>query len=169
MDTSVLDLGGISVTRAIEDARAMVLETVETFEPEAFAKEIHLGRDVPVDPVEVFVDRGRVLRVLSNLTSNALKFTPPGGHITLCVERRDQKIRFCVSDTGCGISAADLRRVFDRFHHAPGNAGGGTGLGLYVARAIVEAHGGTIRAESAPGVGTTFWFTLPDSRRATSP
>jgi signal transduction histidine kinase len=108
--------------------------------------------------VLVNADRNRVLQVFSNLIGNAVKFTEDGGRITLSAGMDGDYMRFSVIDTGAGIPAEDLPRIFDRFWH--GSEGGGSGLGLAIARGIVEAHGGRIEASSA-GAGSTFTFTLP--------
>ena len=111
----------------------------------------------------VLADPERVGQVLANLVHNAVKFTPAGGTITLGAERDPAGIRFAVRDSGAGIARDDLDRVFERFYKGErSRTGGGTGLGLSIARHVVEAHGGTIRAESeGPGRGSTFSFTLP--------
>jgi PAS domain S-box-containing protein len=109
----------------------------------------------------VRADEQRVYQVFSNLVGNAVAHTPRGGSITLSAAREGGEVRLSVADTGPGIAAEDLPRVFDRFWRAKGAAGRGAGLGLSIARAIVEAHGGAIRADSRPGEGATFTFTLP--------
>jgi len=107
-------------------------------------------------------DRERVLQVLSNLLGNALKFTPPGGRIRVDVERQDRMTaRFTVADTGPGVLEQDAPHVFERYwkHETEGKKG--TGLGLFIAKGIVDAHGGRIWVEGEPGRGATFRFTLP--------
>jgi signal transduction histidine kinase len=109
-------------------------------------------------------DRERALQVLSNLLGNAVKFTPEGGAVTCVVstEREDEgAVRFVVRDTGPGIPAAQLSRLFDRYWQARETQRLGTGLGLFIARGIVEAHGGRIWVESEVGRGSSFAFTLP--------
>jgi signal transduction histidine kinase len=108
-------------------------------------------------PVEI--DTVRIREVLSNLISNALKHTPAGGSITIEARKHDAVIEIVVRDTGAGIAPEDLPHVFERFYKASDSRG--TGLGLAIARSWVQAHGGDIRAESAPGVGTAMTFTLP--------
>jgi two-component system phosphate regulon sensor histidine kinase PhoR len=102
--------------------------------------------------------------VMMNLLYNAIKFTPPGGTITVSANPLEKDVEFSIQDTGEGISTEDLPRIFERFYKADrSRSGGGTGLGLAIARHIVEAHGGRIWAESTEGKGSTFFFTLPIS------
>ncbi|MGH2500194.1 MAG: sensor histidine kinase, partial [Candidatus Limnocylindria bacterium] len=111
----------------------------------------------------VRADADKVARVLGSLVQNAVKFTPAGGSVTLCAERRAESVAFRVRDTGGGIAREDLDRIFERFYKTDqARTGGGTGLGLAIAKHIVQAHGGEITAESeGPGRGATFTFTLP--------
>jgi signal transduction histidine kinase len=95
------------------------------------------------------------------LLENAVKFSPEGGEVVIGVERQAAMVRFTVSDTGPGISEAQLPRLFDRFWKSETSGKPGTGLGLFIAKGIVDAHGGQIGAESPPGQGATFYFTLP--------
>jgi signal transduction histidine kinase len=106
-------------------------------------------------------DRDRLLQVLSNLIGNAIKFTPAGGAIQIRVEQAPEGVRFGVADTGPGIPADDLGRLFQPFWQAQRGSLDGAGLGLMIARGIVEAHGGTIWAESEEGQGSQFYFTIP--------
>jgi signal transduction histidine kinase len=106
-------------------------------------------------------DHDRVVQVLSNLLSNAMKATPAGGAVSLCVERRANDIEFAVEDTGAGIAAHSLPHVFNRFWQGNSEPGTGLGLGLYICEKIVAAHAGRIWVESELGRGTTFRFTLP--------
>jgi signal transduction histidine kinase len=103
--------------------------------------------------------------VLANLLANAIKFTPAGGTVLLRVEPVGQDVRFSVVDTGSGIPGHQLEAVFERFWQARSEDRRGLGLGLYISRGIVEAHGGRIWAESQPGEGSTFSFTLPGASR----
>ncbi|MGD2156403.1 MAG: ATP-binding protein [Anaerolineales bacterium] len=118
---------------------------------------------------EVTADPPRLEQVLVNLIHNAVKYTPPGGEIILTAYNQDDIIIFSVKDTGVGIPSDDLPRVFERFYKADrARSGGGTGLGLAIARHLVEAHGGRIWAESVEGQGSTFFFTIPISEKASS-
>ncbi|AUX41670.1 uncharacterized protein SOCE26_030920 [Sorangium cellulosum] len=109
----------------------------------------------------IHAERERVLQVLSNLLGNALKFTPQGGQVTLSVDREGTMARFAVADTGPGIPREDLASLFERFWKGETPGKQGTGLGLYIAKGIVDAHGGHIWVESEVGHGTRFTFTLP--------
>ena len=123
---------------------------------------LELSLDCQVDLPAVFADPGRITQVLINLIHNAVKFTPPGGKITVSAYQDGDHIVFFVRDTGVGIAGKDLNRIFERFYKADrARAGGGTGLGLSIARHMIESHGGYIWAESEEQVGSTFYFTLP--------
>ena len=135
-------------------------------EPEAQKREVRFECVVAAEAV-LRVDRHRLLQVLSNLLGNAIKFTPVGGTVRLDVVQRAAEVVASVSDTGPGISPEELPHVFDRFWHAGRRRGGGAGLGLAIAKGLVEAHGGRIWVESLPGRGTTFSFSLPLAGQAT--
>ena len=137
-------------------------EAVEAFILQAEQKNQRLEHEVEAGASVVLADRPRVLQVLSNLLGNAVKFTPEGGLIRLEARSRNEKfVEFSVSDTGPGIAPEFISSIFEPFTQARDGASLGTGLGLSIAKGIVEAHGGEISAESAPGAGSTFRFTLP--------
>jgi signal transduction histidine kinase len=115
----------------------------------------------PAPGIVATFDHDRIVQVLSNLLSNAMKFTPPGGTVSLLVARSAGDIELAVKDTGAGISAQALPRVFNRFWQGSSEPGAGLGLGLYICEKIIAAHSGRIWVESEPGRGTTFRFTLP--------
>lgn len=122
-----------------------------------------VARD-PQLPPDVVWDPDRISEVLGNLLSNAFKFTSSGGRVTLDVRSEGDRVRMTVRDTGAGIPAEHLPRIFDKFYRADNQVAGdsdGTGLGLAIAKTIVDAHRGTIEVDSTPGVGTTFSITLP--------
>ncbi len=121
------------------------------------------GRNLP----HLKVDLVRIQQVFVNLIHNAIKFTSPGGKITISAEKVEEKIVFSISDTGAGIPAADLDRIFERFYKSDrSRSSGGTGLGLSIAKHIIEAHGGEIWVESIQGQGSTFSFSIPLNERA---
>jgi signal transduction histidine kinase len=109
----------------------------------------------------VRADRHRVMQVLSNLIGNSLKFTPPGGRITVSAKKADRHVLFTIADTGPGIPREHLSDIFSPYWQAKRTERLGAGLGLPIAKGIVEAHGGPIWVESEPGRGTQFYFTLP--------
>ncbi|MEA3327036.1 MAG: ATP-binding protein [Chloroflexota bacterium] len=121
-----------------------------------------LTLECPSELPVVFADPDRISQVMINLIHNAIKFTPPGGKITVSAYQDVNFIVFFVRDSGVGIARKDLGRIFERFYKADrARAGGGTGLGLSIARHMIESHGGYIWAESEDGVGSTFYFSLP--------
>jgi signal transduction histidine kinase len=128
-------------------------------------KGVALTTDVPADLPPVRVDEDRIGQVLLNLVGNALQYTPAGGQVRLMAWQHGNEVHIAVMDTGIGISAEHLPFVFTRFYRVDksrSRAGGGSGIGLTIARHLVEAHGGRIRAESpGPGGGSTFTFALP--------
>jgi len=113
------------------------------------------------NPSRVLADRSRIFQVFSNLVGNALKFTPKGGAIDVRGRLNGDEALFTIADTGAGIPPENLPHLFDRFWQARETRRAGAGLGLYIAKGIVEAHGGRLWVESKLGVGTTFFFTLP--------
>jgi signal transduction histidine kinase len=152
LDASAINAGHLTLdleTYALED---IVNDAMLMFEGKAEAKGIQLTASLDY-PGKVRCDRDRVLQVLANLLSNAIKATPKGGSIALRVE---------VADTGTGIPEDEVAQLFDRFWQAKGNRGG-AGLGLYIARGIVTAHGGSLGVATAVGEGSRFFFHLPES------
>jgi len=131
------------------------------------ADDYRVRLDTSVDaPRPLNADHDRILQVLTNLMSNAVKFSPADSTVTVTAQANDQSdtIRFAVTNSGPGIAPADIGRLFSRFQQIDGSDArrrGGTGLGLTIAKAIVEQHGGTIGVESTPNVVTTFWFEIP--------
>ncbi|WP_223640046.1 ATP-binding protein [Corallococcus sp. EGB] len=122
---------------------------------------VRLSRTVSPDVETVRVDPERLQLVLGNLVANGVKHTPHDGEVSVHVSRAGTHARFEVRDTGEGIPAQEQARIFEKFYRAPGAPAGGAGLGLSIARDIVQAHGGELGVVSTPGQGSTFWFTLP--------
>lgn len=161
LSSSALAVGELSIDPEPEPVEALLLQTVEEHEPEAREKSITLEYEVTPDLPKVSCDCDRVLQVLSNLVSNALRFTPKGGRVKLCADRQGDFVRVRVGDTGCGISTGMLPHIFEPYSRERRQQGGRTGLGLSIAKAVIERHGGSIAVESQEGTGTTFSFTLP--------
>ncbi|MBI2391544.1 MAG: HAMP domain-containing histidine kinase [Deltaproteobacteria bacterium] len=155
--------GQLTIEREPHPVQAILDDALSTARPAADEKGIRMIADVPssADGLTLSCDRERVLQVLENLIGNATKFAPRGGTIAVRVRRQDAEARIEVQDDGPGISRDALPYVFDRFYQAPGVRRGGAGLGLAIARGIVEAHGGRVGVDSALGAGTTIWFTVP--------
>jgi signal transduction histidine kinase len=160
---SLADAGELTLNRSLLPA-AECIDRIAASHAELAAQrgirlEVQLAPDLPF----VDVDRERIAQVLANLVSNALRYTPEGGVITLSAEADDGRVLLRVSDTGPGIEPAHLPLVFKRFYRADDArpANGESGLGLAIAKSLVEAHGGTIQVESAVGQGATFTVALP--------
>jgi two-component system sensor histidine kinase BaeS len=165
-DLATADAGGLTLDLMPCEIGDLVSDTVRAMSVVAEQRGVALAGVVPEGIEPVIVSPPRIQRVLNNLIGNALAHTPAGGRIDITAERIDQSVVVSVSDTGEGISAQDLPRVFDRFYRGEqsrsrSDLGGGTGLGLAISRALVEAHHGAISIASVVGKGTTVRFTLP--------
>lgn len=158
----------LPVELATVEVAELVNETEELFRAQAGVAGVTIAPDVPEQIPPVRADRHRVMQVLSNLVGNSLKFTPPGGRIDVRATRRDGHVLLTVADTGPGIPKENLHDIFSPYWQAKRTERMGAGLGLPIAKGIVEAHGGTIWAESDPGRGTQFYFTLPIDNDAAS-
>jgi len=124
-----------------------------------------LASEAPEQPLEVRGDPERLQLVITNLIANAVRHTPAGGRIEVSAREGQGAVRFEVRDTGEGIAREHLDRIFEKFYRVPGARSGAVGIGLYISREIVEAHGGAMGVESEPGKGSAFWFTLPAAER----
>jgi signal transduction histidine kinase len=155
--------GNLSLTRSAVDVPRLVMEAVETASPHAQRKGIELDAACPpLRPIDA--DGRRLAQVLDNLLSNAIKYTPEGGSVDVRAWYEDDWIVLCVTDSGIGMSREELESIFDPFFRtedAKERGIKGTGLGLVVVKAIVEAHGGGVRVDSEPGWGSRFTITLP--------
>lgn len=163
-DLSQMDAGGMQVDFQYIPLADLISDTLESFNELAYQQGIILEGSVSPGIDLVYIDAQLIGRVLSNLTSNAIRYTPPGGTVIISAERSDDKVKVTVSDNGDGIKAEDLPFIFERFFRGEKSRNrttGGTGLGLAISRGIIEAHGEVISAESAEGVGTKIIFTLP--------
>lgn len=164
LDASAIELGRLSHHPSRHAVGRLLEVAIEGYARLAAESSIDLSSSVEPDLPDVLVDAGRIQQVLMNLLANALKFTPAGGSVHLQAEvHRPGWVRLSVSDTGPGIDSTDLERVFEPYWQGEraGTRRAGAGLGLSIARAIVDRHGGRIWVDSAPGVGSTFSFTLP--------
>jgi PAS domain S-box-containing protein len=161
LDVTRIEAGQLSIACLRASAERLVAEAVESQRVLANSASLELGLDVAQELPEVWADRDRMAQVLENLIGNAIKFTRPGGRITVGAAPRRSAVLFWVADTGPGISADDVPHVFDRFWQARQATRVGAGLGLPIAKGLVEAQGGRIWVESDPGRGTTFFFTIP--------
>lgn len=160
LDVTMIEAGRFRVVLAQCDADRLVSETMEMFGELAAARGVRLRRSVAESGLAIEADRGRVSQILSNIVGNAIKFTPAGGEVSISVDRAGDWVRFAVADDGPGIPAEHLPHVFDRFWRQDESRSQGSGLGLFICKMIVEGHGGEIGVESAPGRGSTFYFTL---------
>jgi PAS domain S-box-containing protein len=164
LDVAVLEGGKLSVHKTPLAAGAIAAEAAEVQHALAVASSIDLRVDVAPDAPEILGDRDRLLQVFENLIGNALKFTGPGGQVIVGAAPREAGALFWVADTGRGMTREEQARAFERFWQASARSGRlGAGLGLPITKGIVEAHGGRIWMESAPGRGSTFYFFIPSA------
>lgn len=168
LDLATVDAGQLSMEVQPVDLATLVQEIAELQLPIAQAKGVALRSEIAGGLPPVLCDKGRILQVLGNLLGNAIKFTEKGGTIELRLQRRGLFAETSVIDDGAGIERAHLGRIFERFWQASRATREGSGLGLSIAKSIVEAHRGRIWAESTLGSGSTFSFTLPFAPAATS-
>ncbi len=161
LDLARIEAGRMVLTRRDYDLGILIADVLDVMRPLAHAKRIALRDTVPREPVSVHGDRGRILQVLSNVLSNAIKFTEAGHLIWLEVWFADGLARFVVRDSGVGIAADHLPHIFDRYWQGHSNRQHGSGLGLYIADGIIRAHGGGITVDSQLGIGTTVSFFVP--------
>jgi two-component system phosphate regulon sensor histidine kinase PhoR len=162
LELSRIESGQVPLELKAVPAAALLLSAVERMRAQAERAGITILIDNAEDMTVLRADPTRLEQVLVNLIHNAIKFTRPGGEVILATENEADFVRFSVRDSGAGIPAEDLERIFERFYKADrARSGGGTGLGLSISRHLVEAHGGRIWAESTEGQGSTFYFTIP--------
>jgi len=162
LELSRIESGRVPLHLESTAVAAAVLPSVDRLRPQADRAALQLSVVLPSDLPPVLADVERIQQVLANLLHNAIKFTPAGGVVTVSASATDDEVIFSVRDTGVGIPAEVLPRIFERFFKADrSRSGGGTGLGLSIAKHVVQAHGGRIWAESVEGEGSTFYFALP--------
>jgi PAS domain S-box-containing protein len=159
------DAGQFEIKQQEVNFRVLARQVVNSLETQAHKASVALLKEIPIPSPMLYVDPQRMKQVLNNLVINAIKFTPPGGLVTIRVRDYDERFAMIsVTDTGYGIAPEDRLRVFERFYqsnHSLQSRMGGYGLGLSIAKLIVEQHGGAIDFESTPNEGTTFYFTAP--------
>jgi len=158
LNSSQIESGTLEVALEPLSAHQQAKEAIALMSSEAAASSILLEMDVPE---ELFIqgDSERVNQILINLLSNGIKFSPAGGQVLVRARPLAGEVQFEIKDQGRGIEEADLPHIFERYWRR--HSKGGVGLGLFIARGIVEAHGGSMRVESRPGEGATFIFALP--------
>jgi PAS domain S-box-containing protein len=162
LDMSRLEAGRFQLFKKMFPIRETFTDSIKMFHSLASQKNITLSENIPLEIPEMEVDSERMREVVINLIGNAIKFSDPGGSVNIKVEKQPGNLLFQVSDHGTGISDETMKHLFERFYRAEGETvRGGTGLGLYISKQIIDAHGGHIWAESKFGEGSTFSFTLP--------
>jgi signal transduction histidine kinase len=161
LDVVSLEAGKLEVTPRPLDPKQLVRDTAEAFQPLFSAKGIAFHTNVAADSFLAAFDHDRILQVLANLLSNALKFTDEGGEVVVRVAPVGSEVCFTVTDTGVGIPPDKAENIFERFQQVSTKDRRGLGLGLYIAKCIVSAHGGRIWLENHEGSGSAFHFTLP--------
>lgn len=161
LDTTRMETGSLPIAPQRLPAAQVVLGSEESHRDLVSSSSLQLQVELPPELPDIWGDRDRLSQVFENLLGNAAKFTPAGGQITVGARPGEREIVFWVADTGSGIAAADVPRLFDRFWQARKGERRGAGLGLSIAKGIVEAHGGRIWVDSALGRGSTFAFTVP--------
>jgi signal transduction histidine kinase len=163
LDFASIQGGRLNISPRPQDALTVTREVIEVLEPLAAQKSQQLRRELgdDLERLEIVCDRDRLIQVFSNIVGNAIKFTPDGGTIVLVAQAQGELAHFSVTDTGPGMDPEELANMFDRYWQAQRKNRDGIGLGLSIAKGIIDAHGGRIWAESQPGAGTAVHFVLP--------
>jgi two-component system, NtrC family, sensor histidine kinase KinB len=164
LDVSRLHEGKLELAPEAVEAKELVRQAVEAARELGAARGVRVRGEAHPEAGWVLADPGRARLVFANLVGNAVRLSRPESEVLVFAHREAGTVRFEIQDSGPGIPSEHQPLVFEKFYRVPDGAGGGSGLGLYIAREIVQAHGGTIGLESEPGRGTTFWFTLPGAR-----
>jgi NtrC-family two-component system sensor histidine kinase KinB len=161
LDLSRIQSGRIELHQRPVDAASIARDAAQAFRAPAEAKGIDLRLELLPSLGTVVADPERIDLAFANLVGNAVKYTPAGGRIAISAERRDGVVRYAVTDSGPGVPPELRQAIFEKFFRRPGATTPGAGLGLFIAKEIVEAHAGKIGVEGQPGAGSTFWFELP--------
>jgi signal transduction histidine kinase len=165
-ELSLAEAGELKLVCQLEDIATLVNQTAASVQPQAAARGVSIANDLPATLPPVSIDYSRISQVLLNLLENAIAHTGDGGNITLSASQQGKWLEVSVADTGEGMPAEDLPNIFERFYRVDKSrtrATGGSGLGLTVAKRLVEAHGGKIEVQSELGKGSRFSFTIPIS------
>jgi signal transduction histidine kinase len=163
-ELSLVEAGELKLICQDEDITKLIKRTALAFKTQAVSKGVSISIDLASELPHVNIDTQRIAQVLHNLLENALAHTGEGGYITIGATRKANWIEVAVTDTGAGITEEDLPNIFERFYRVDKSrtrATGGSGLGLTIAKRLIEAHGGSIEAQSEIGKGSRFAFTLP--------
>ncbi len=160
-DLTALDAGALRLAPRPTDPASIAGECLSTLRSQAASGGVRLRLDAPGQSDSLLLDPTRLRQVMLNYLANAIRFTRPGGTVTLALRRVQERLQIAVSDTGVGISDADQRRVFEERFHAGGAGHGGSGMGLAIVRRLVEAQDGEVGVTSRPGLGSTFYAWLP--------
>jgi signal transduction histidine kinase len=163
LEVASIHTGQLTLNREVTDITALLDETFAMLEASAQKKKISLEKALTNQPMFVSCDREKIVRVVANLLGNAIKFTPAQGRIAVTAESAGREVWVHVRDTGPGIANTEQARLFERYWKGASTGRGGMGLGLYISRGIVEAHGGKLSVSSVLGAGSTFSFNLPVS------
>jgi signal transduction histidine kinase len=161
LDTASIHAGRLALHRTLEDPAQVVLDVLDAHEPLAAERGVEIIRVLELTGAKIHCDHDRMAQVFSNLLGNAIKFCRTGDVISVRVTRDDDQARFVIADTGPGISPDELPHLFEPYWTARKRDKKGTGLGLYISKGIVDAHGGQLSVESTPGHGASFTVTLP--------
>lgn len=162
LDVARMQVGSFHLSLQDTDLAQLIMDNMASLRPQALAAGIALDHALPAEPLIQSADPVRLSQVLANLLTNAIKFTPRGGRITVRLTDQADHVRVEVNDTGIAIAPEDIPKLFQRFSQLEGaQSKGGLGLGLAISKGLVEAHGGHIGVESVMGQGSSFWFTLP--------
>ena len=161
-ELSRIETGKTELKKEAVNLSQLVEEVIAQLSPQAERQKLAISQDFAADLPSVPADKDRVRQVIANLVHNAIKFTRPGGRITITTKALEGSVVVDIADTGIGIPKEDLARVFERFYKGDkARAGEGSGMGLAIAKHVVEAHGGSIWVRSEEGKGSTFSFSLP--------
>jgi NtrC-family two-component system sensor histidine kinase KinB len=168
LDLSRLESGRVEMEIEPMNVAYLFEKTLAAFYDQAEAKKLELSSWVKPETPDVLADPTKIAWVISNLISNALRYTPEGGHIRITAEGDQARVYLAVSDDGAGIPAEYRSRIFDKFVQVKGDSKAGSGLGLAICKEIVKAHGGSIWVDSTVGEGSTFTFVLKAASSAVS-